>query len=202
MPRLEEGEPSIKPAAETAAAFLVRKVREFPGEVAILAMGPFTNLAFAERLDDQFATLAQELVFMGGAFNPGASAIDEFSLQYIYSPRTEFNSHWDPEAAHMMLHAGWKKITGIPLDATVPPSSPPNSHSAGAGDTPVAKYFAKYAGIGFPMWDETAAAVLLKPAIASETTTLAMDIVVDHGATYGATLIWPAGGGPGLASQM
>lgn len=199
VPRLEEGEPSIKPAAETAAAFLVRKVREFPGEVTILAMGPFTNLALAARLDDQFAARAQELVFMGGAFNPGASAIDEFSLQYIYSPRTEFNSRWDPEAAHMMLHAGWKKITSIPLDATVPTKLTAElAQRAGAGETPVAKYFAKYAGIGFPMWDETAAAVLLKPAIATATTTLAMDIVIDHGATYGATLSWPAGGGPGL----
>lgn len=203
VPRLEEGEPSIKPAAEIAAAFLVRKVHEFPGEVTILAMGPFTNLALATRLDDQFAALAQELVFMGGAFNSGASAIDEFSLQYIYSPRTEFNSRWDPEATHMMLHAGWKKITSIPLDATVPTKLTAElAQRAGAGETPVAKYFAKYAGIGFPMRDETAAAALLKPAIATATTTLAMDIVVDHGATYGATLSCQLAAVRGWASQM
>ncbi|MDP2026033.1 hypothetical protein [Sulfuriferula sp.] len=48
------------------------------------------------------------------------------------------------------------------------------------------------------MWDEVAAAVLIKPSIATATTRLAMDIVIDHGAAYGATLSWPTGAGPGL----
>jgi inosine-uridine nucleoside N-ribohydrolase len=199
VPPLEEGAPTTKPAQGTAADFLVRKVREFPGEVTILAMGPFTNLALASRLDDQFASLAQELIFMGGAFNPAASQIDEFSLQFIHTPRVEFNSRWDPEAARMMLHAGWRKITSVPLDATVPTKLTPEiAQHAGAGKTAVAEYFKRYAGVGFPMWDEVAAAVLLDPSIAVSTTRLAMDIDIDHGPTYGATLSWPPGGGPGL----
>src|SRR5471032_3185293 len=119
VPPLEEGEPTTKPLAETAAAFLVRKVREFPGEVTILAMGPFTNLALAAKLDESFAANAKDLVFMGGAFNPDSSHVDEFSLQFMHNPRVEFNSRWDPEAAKMMLHAGWKKITAVPTDASV-----------------------------------------------------------------------------------
>lgn len=199
IPPMPEGEPTTKPAAETAAAFLVRKVREFPREVTILAMGPFTNLALASRLDDHFAANARELVFMGGAFNPDSSHVDEFSLQFIHNPRTEFNSRWDPEAAHMMLHAGWRKITSVPLDATVPTKLTPElAARAGAGDTPVAKYFSKYAGVGFPLWDETAAAVFLDPTLATSTVELAMDIEIDHGGAYGSTLSWPAHGGPGL----
>ncbi len=199
VPPMPEGAPTTKPAPETAAAFLVRKVREFPGEVSILAMGPFTNLALAARLDDQFAANARELVFMGGAFNPDSSKVDEFSLQFIHNPRVEFNSRWDPEAASIMLHAGWKKIVSVPLDATVPTKLTPElAARAGAGDGPVAKYFAKYAGVGFPLWDETAAAVFLDPTLATSTVELAMDIETDHGATYGATLSWPAHGGPGL----
>ena len=199
VPPMPEGAPATQPLAETAAAFLVRKVREFPGEVTILALGPFTNLALASRLDDRFAALARELVFMGGSFNPDSSHTDEFSMQFIHNPRVEFNSRWDPEAAKIMLHAGWKKITAVPLDATVPTKLTPElARRAGAGDTPVAKYFARYAGVGFPLWDETAAAVFLEPSIATSTTRLAMDIDTDHGPTYGATLSWPAGGGPGL----
>ncbi len=37
--------PATKPLAESAADFLVRKVREFPGEVTILAMGPLPRIS-------------------------------------------------------------------------------------------------------------------------------------------------------------
>ena len=38
----------------------------------------------------------------------------------------------------------------------------------------------------------------LDPTITKSATRLAMDTDIGHGATYGATLSWPAGGGPGL----
>jgi inosine-uridine nucleoside N-ribohydrolase len=199
VPPLEEGEPATKPAAETAAAFLVREIRAFPGDVAILAMGPFTNLALAARLDDGFAGLAKELVIMGGSFNPRAPQLDEFAMQFIHNPRVEFNSRWDPEAAKMMLHAGWKKITAVPTDATTATKLTPElMHRATAAATPVARYAARYAQPGFPMWDEVAAGIWLQPDIVTHSERLAMDIDIDHGPTYGATLSWPAGKGPGL----
>ena len=199
VPPLVEGEPTTKPLAESAAAFLVRKVREFPGEVTILALGPFTNLALATQLDAGFAANAKELVFMGGSFNPAAARVDEFSLQFIHNPRVEFNTRWDPEASRIMLHAGWKKITAVPLDASVDTKlTPEMAKRVSAGDSPVPKYFARFPGDPFPLWDETAAAVFLDPTIAKNTTRLAMDTAIDHGAAYGATLSWPAGGGPGL----
>src|SRR6185369_17977162 len=89
VPPLAEGEPTTKPLAESAAAFLVRQIRAFPGEVTILAMGPFTNLALAAKLDEAFAANAKELVFMGGSFNPTSQPGDEFSLQFIHNPRVE-----------------------------------------------------------------------------------------------------------------
>ncbi|MES2691875.1 MAG: nucleoside hydrolase [Verrucomicrobiota bacterium] len=193
------GAPTLAPASETAAAFLTRKVREFPGEVSVLAMGPFTNLALAARLDDSFAANARELVFMGGSFSPVVSTIDEFSLQFVHSPRVEFNCRWDPEAAHIMLHAGWKKITCIPLDATAATKLTPELvRRAGAGEGAAARYFRQHPSLGYPMWDEIAAAVLLDPTLPTETLALAMDIEIDHGASYGATLSWPVNAGPGL----
>ena len=200
VPLLEEGEATISAAAGTAAGFLVKKVREFPGQVTILAMGPFTNLALACRLDDGFAPGAKELVLMGGSFDPNASKVDEFSMQFIHNPRVEFNVRWDPEAAKMMLHGGWKKITVVPLDATVDTKFTPEIvRRATAGlETPVARYVATYAQPGFPMWDEVAAAVLIEPKIARHVDRVSMDIDIDHGPSYGATLSWPAGSGPGL----
>lgn len=183
-----------------AAAFLVRMVRTFPGEVTILALGPYTNLALAARLDHDFAANARELVFMGASFSPKVSTIDEFSLQFIHSPRVEFNCRWDPEAAHIMLHAGWRAITCIPLDATAPTKLTPElaERACGQGDTAVGRYLKQFIGLGYPMWDEVAAAVMLEPDIATATVSLAVDIEIDHGASYGATLSWPAGDGPGL----
>ena len=87
----------------------------------------------------------------------------------------------------------------MPTDASVDTKlTPEMAQRVSAGASPVAKYFARFPGEAFPLWDEVAAAVFLDPALAKGTTRLAMDIVIDHGATYGATLSWPAGGGPGL----
>ncbi len=199
VPPLAEGAPTTKPLGETAAAFIIHKLREFPGEVTVLALGPFTNLALASHLDPGFAAQAKELVIMGGSFNPHTSGADEFTMQFIHSPRVEFNSRWDPEASHLMLHAGWRKITVVPLDATVPTKVTPELlKAATASGTPLAQYVARYAQPGFPMWDEVAAGVFLDPTLATHTGELAMDIDTSPTANYGGTLSWPKGKGPAL----
>jgi inosine-uridine nucleoside N-ribohydrolase len=200
VPPSPAGPPTVAPAAEDAATFLVRQVRAHPGEITILAMGPFTNLARAATLDPAFGALARELVFMGAAFNPIAPAVDEFSLQFIHSPRVEFNCRFDPEGAARMLRAGWKKITCVPLDATVRTQLTPAllaRATAGAADPRVSDFLTRFAAPGYPMWDEVAAALWLDPSLAARTTRLAMDIATDPGAGYGMTLSWPPGRGPG-----
>lgn len=201
VPSLVEGDPQLKPRAETAAAFLVRKVREFPGEVSILAMGPMTNLALALRLDDGFAAGAKEIVFMGGSFNPRASD-NAFALEYVYTPRLEFNFRWDPEAAASVLRAPWRRIVQVPVDpSTATLFRPEMIRQVAAADTPVARYVAKYVE-SFPLWDEIAAAVWLEPALINRSERLAVGIDTGaDGAGYGNTLSWPAGKGPGLGER-
>jgi purine nucleosidase len=204
VPPVEEGDPTTQPVAESAAQFLVRKVRESPGEISILALGPFTNLALAVELDPQFAANAKELVIMGGSFNPDSTSLDEFSRQFINTPRVEFNIRWDPEAARIMLHAPWRKIVVVPTDATVGTKmTPAIAARAGAGTNLAARYFAHFGHeTGFPMWDETGAAVWLDPSIVTRSDQVAMDVDIDHGAGYGATLSWFAGFNPGLGEPM
>src|SRR5581483_549748 len=57
--------------------------------------------------DQDFPKLAKELVFMGGSLAPQAPGDPEFAN----NPRHEFNFWFDPEAAHIVLQAPWKKIT-------------------------------------------------------------------------------------------
>jgi len=201
VPPMEEGEPTTKPAAETAADFLIRKVREFPGEVSILALGPATNLALAVRLDDDFAGRAKELIFMGGSFRP-SPANNAFALEYLYTPRLEFNFRWDPEAAKIMLHAPWRKMVQVPTDPTTQTFfSPELIRRATAADTPLCHYVAKYAE-SFPLWDELGAAIWLDPTLITRRETMAVDVDTDGGgAGYGNTLSWPAGNGPGLGER-
>lgn len=196
VPPLLEGDPAIRPSDEPADAFLVRKVKEFPGEVTILAMGPMTNLALAVRREAGFATAARELVFMGGSFNPHA-ADNAFALEYIHQPRLEFNFRWDPEAASLVLRAPWRRVVQVPVDPSTPTLFTPDMiKRLGATDTPLAKYAAKWVE-GFPLWDEIAAAVWLDPSLVKTAVKLAVDVDTGgEGAGYGNTLSWGAGQGP------
>ena len=67
-------------STEAAANFMVRKAREFPGEVSIIAVGPLTDIALAIRLDPEFPKLVKEFVFMGGSFSP---PLDNYFLRRI-----------------------------------------------------------------------------------------------------------------------
>ncbi|WP_218918784.1 nucleoside hydrolase [Lacunisphaera limnophila] len=202
VPPLIEGDPALKPAAETAAEFLVRQVRRYPGEVSILAMGPMTNLALASRLDDGFAAGAKELVFMGGSFNP-RPADNAFALEYVYTPRLEFNFRWDPEAASAVLRSPWRRIVQVPVDPSTRTLFRPGMIQAvAAATTPVARYVAAHVE-SFPLWDEIAAAVWLEPALATRRERVAVDVdTAADGAGYGNTLSWAPGRGPGLGEPV
>lgn len=49
-----------------AANFMVEMVHKYPGQVSIYSAGALTNIALAVRMDPDFASLAKELVIMGG----------------------------------------------------------------------------------------------------------------------------------------
>lgn len=204
VPPLPEGMPTTKAYPGSAAEFMLEMTRKYPGSVSIVAMGPLTNLALAQRLDDDFAGRVDEVVLEGGSFfsPPIDGEHDEFTMQGVYAPRVSFNMYFDPEAAHIVFTTPWKKLTLVASDANEGIfGTEALLAKATSGGKPVARYVEMIAQPGFPLWDEVQAAIWAHPAIVTRKARLAMDIDLMPGANYGALLTWPEGGGPGLGEQ-
>ncbi|MCU1302724.1 MAG: hypothetical protein JWQ87_3008 [Candidatus Sulfotelmatobacter sp.] len=186
---MPEGKPTTKAADEDAAHFLLRMVHKFPNQITIYAGGPMTNLALAISIDPEFARLAKELVFMGASFNPRTD-----DPEFVNAPTHEFNIWFDPEAAHVVFQAPWKKIVCTPVDISVKTRLTANLvNQIKAGSSSAAQYIGKYArlrGNYNYLWDELAAAAWLDPGIITKKETLFMDVDLDRGAGYGNTLSW------------
>ena len=187
VPTLVEGTPHTKPLDETAANFIVRMVRKYPGEVVVWAGGPLTNIALALRLDPEVAALAKGLVLMGSGMYANQGGINSID------GRREFNWWFDPEAVRIVMRSPWKKITITPIDISVKTTVNPELKAAIAkANTPVARYLTAYAAESF-MWDELSAAAMIDPSMITGQKELYVDIDVDHGASYGETLFWEPG---------
>lgn len=206
VPDLALGNPSVvRPCDEHSALFMLRMVRQYPGQVSIIATGPLTTLALAQSLDPQFATLAKELVYMGGSLNPrrrlDSVSAHQFAREFVNSPRREFNIRWDPEAARIVQRAPWRKITMVPVDpSTATELSPQLLARMGAADTAIGQTLRRREA-GFPMWDELATALWLQPQLVTQSATLYVDTNTEAGAGYGDTLSWASGYQPGLGEQ-
>jgi purine nucleosidase len=205
--QLPGGNAKTKASPEIAAMFLIRMVHEHPGEVTIVAAGPLTNLALAQRLDPQFAELAKELVYMGGSLNPRQvlrnPSADEFAREYVNTPRREFNIRFDPEAASIVFHSPWKKLTLVPVDpATATQLSVDLRARLAHVASPAVAKFIENMEPGFPLWDELAAGVWLDPTIVTGKETLFVDANTQFGAGYGDLLSWDEAYQPKLGEQQ
>ena len=197
IPPMPEGKPTTKAIDEDAAHFLIRMVRRYPHEVTIYAAGPMTNLALAISLDPEFASLAKELIVMGGGIAPETN-----DPEFVVTPRREFNFWIDAEATKRVLRAPWPRVVVTTVDISVKTKmSKEMIAQIAAGTSPSAKYIAKYAEEGY-LWDELAAAAWLDPTMITKSVKLYMDVSIDHGASYGDTLVWVPGEQPGLGEQL
>lgn len=207
VPDLALGNPSVVQAAsEPAAMFMLRMVRQYPGQVSIIATGPLTNLALAQRLDPQFASLARELVYMGGSLNPQqrlhSVSAQQFAREYIHSPRREFNIRWDPEAASIVMRAPWRKIVMVPVDpSTASELTPQLLARMSAGTSTIAQALRRREP-GFPLWDELAVAVWLDPRLIRVANDMYVDTNSVFGPGYGDILSWAPGYQPQLGEQL
>jgi purine nucleosidase len=197
IPPMPEGKPSTKAADEDAAHFLIRMVRKYPHDVTIYAGGPLTNLALAINLDPEFASLAKELIVMGGSIAPITG-----DPEFVATPRREFNFWMDPEATRRVLRAAWPRIVETTVDISIKTRmSKELMAQIAAGTSISAKYVSKYAKEGY-LWDELAAAAWLEPSIITKSQKMYVDVSLDTGASYGDTLVWLPGKQPGLGEQV
>jgi purine nucleosidase len=157
-----------------------------------------TNLALAQRLDPEFASLARELVYMGGSLNPHQvldnRSAAEFAREYANSPRREFNIRFDPESASIVARSPWRKITVVPVDPSTATQLTPEllDRLARAARPDIGAALAKWEP-GFPLWDEIAAAVWLDPTLVTAHDSLFIDFNTQFSASYGDMLSWQAG---------
>jgi purine nucleosidase len=186
---MPEGKPTTKPLDEDAAHFLVRMVRRHPHEITIYEGGPMTNLALAIAIDPEFASLAKELVFMGGSLNPKTD-----DPEFANTPRREFNLWFDPEAAHMVLTAPWKKVVCTTVDVSMKTRMTQELlDRVKAGDSTAARYIGTYTRLRGPynyLWDELTALAWLDPNLITAKQTRYLDTDLNRGASHGDTLSW------------
>jgi len=97
--------------------FLARSVLDAPGEVALVATGPLTNVAYAFELHPELPGLLARLVLMGGAYS-----LMPYGTGGNRTPFAEFNIWQDPEAAHIVFNSG-ADIFAVGLDVTMDPAA-------------------------------------------------------------------------------
>lgn len=100
-------DPKRKPERGFAPDILVDLSRRYEGELEILAVSPLTNIALAYLKDPGIVERISKVWIMGGAFYQGNTTMS-----------AEFNFWVDPEAAKIVLSAGFD-ITIVPWEVAV-----------------------------------------------------------------------------------
>ncbi|KIL40417.1 nucleoside hydrolase [Gordoniibacillus kamchatkensis] len=118
-----------QPAPGFGPDFLIEQVRRHPGEVTLVMTAPLTNLALALLKYPQLANEVKEVVVMGGAMLTFGNV----------TPSAEYNMYVDPEAAKLVLQAGFPALTMVGLDVTRR-ALLNEEHIAQLGDTPIGRY--------------------------------------------------------------
>lgn len=87
---------------------MIAMAERHEGELALVCVGPLTNLAIALSLRPRLTRQIAQVVVMGGAFFTGGNI----------TPHAEFNIYVDPDAAQQVFAAPWRAITAVGLDVT------------------------------------------------------------------------------------
>ncbi len=101
--------PKPRSAKQTrrAVEFLVETYMAATEPIALVPVGPLTNVAMAIKLEPRIVDRIPETIIMGGGHEVGNT-----------TPSAEFNIWVDPEAARVVFGAGLQNVVVMPLDAT------------------------------------------------------------------------------------
>jgi inosine-uridine nucleoside N-ribohydrolase len=178
-----EGMPTHAPAGESAPALMVRLVHEHPHEITFACGGPLTNLALAVRMDPEFSYLARRLVLglsVGGVL-----------AGHRGSATPNFNEMFDPEAAHIVLTAGWDEVVVIDTANSDPPLTAAIVARIQRHPTAASAFLVANGKLGLPLW-AMHVAVVADPTLVrgSERLTARLDVGTDdHAPTFGSVVV-------------
>ena len=184
---------NLKAQQDHAARFIVRTVRDNPGQVTLYAGGPLTNLALAIALAPDIVPLVHEVVIMGTGFHVFTNA---------------FNIFFDPESARKVLRAGWPKCSIVTVDIAeeihegdeIAPGRRMIEEIAARAQSPISDLFQMHAVEPlrrdpnlhfFRMADEMIAAQVIDPSIFTKSEEMYVDICTTPGPRYGDSMFWP-----------
>jgi purine nucleosidase len=94
-----------------AIEFLRKTIRNHPGEIVLLTIGPLTNIALLFSVDREIPRLLKALVMMCGVFT---NEIADYGITSL-----EWNAKGDPHATAMVYQAPVKIHRSIGLDVTM-----------------------------------------------------------------------------------
>lgn len=101
----------------SAAQLIVDTVAAHPGEIALCALGPLTNIADALAIDPALPEKVAQLTIIGGSFGETPYAWSQATGD---NPTSEWNVFVDPEAAKIVFNAGFP-LLAVGLDVATDP---------------------------------------------------------------------------------
>ncbi len=186
--------------AMSAADFIVKTVKENPGAITLLAIGPLTNVAVALRQEPGLAAMIKQIVIMGGAV---ASLPDGGGN---VTPNAEFNFWVDPEAAKVVLRSGARIILS-PLNVSRKAAFTLEWYEKLVSvETPLTRlirermepYRDRFSRFRMFMYDQLAVATLIDPTLFTMKE-LYVDVDINHDLNYGVSVggesLWPGAEG-------
>jgi purine nucleosidase len=96
-----------------AVEFLLEKIREYPGEITLIGIGPETNIGAAIDRDAATFRKLKRVVIMGGSVDRGYDNDKGVNSE----PSAEYNIAMDPAAAQKLFASG-VPLYVMPLDST------------------------------------------------------------------------------------
>jgi purine nucleosidase len=173
---------------KSAVDFIVDTVKANPNEIAILAIGPLTNIALAVKQNPEIVPLIKKIIYMGGAVDVAGNT----------TKAAEFNWWFDPDAAQFVVRLPIPQVV-VPLDVTDTVFLTKTIYDRiahPAKPTAVTDVFQKLNGYGFDgkngfennpnytqnIWDTLTLAYLIDPTYATQTVERYVDVVAKPGA--------------------
>jgi purine nucleosidase len=97
-----------------AVSFLLDQIKQYPGEITLVALGPLTNVGAAIDRDPNTFRKLKRIVMMGGSVYLGYG---DLGYTPSHGPDPEYNIAMDPTSAQKLFRSG-VPIFMMPLDST------------------------------------------------------------------------------------